>query len=329
MSPADEILPSTVLDPDPTLSTTQVGELFEVHPSTVKRWCERGELDFHRTDGGHRRIRLSEALRRGLGGGMAEELADFESEAGSVWIAEHRAVERGDFGPGRDLARTWLEDRDYARIRDLLLYLGRHHPEILPGLVDGIAREVMREVGHWWEEGRLSVGEEHLASETLVEALFQLRREVMRIPSPEGSPVALVGCAEGERHSIGAHCLRLVLEHAGWEVRFLGADVPLDSWGELQKAYGARLVCISFSSLRAWGDVIRTVEHLAGSYDPRKPYTLALGGGMVASGADDGGGLPAEEIARLPDDGPFRDVGIFPDTAEFVRWASEGDRVRT
>lgn len=329
MFPVDDAVSSADLEPDPTLSTTQVGELFEVHPSTVKRWCERGALNFHRTDGGHRRIRLSEALRRGRGGATAGQLAGFGREAGSVWLAAQRAIRSGDFDPGRNLARAWLGEGAFSRIRDLVLFLGRNHPDMLPGLLDGVAREVMRDVGHWWGEGSLSVGEEHLVTESLVEALFQLRREVARLPAPPGHPVALVGCAEGEGHAMGSHCLRLILEQRGWEVRFLGADVPIDSWSALQQAYGCRLLCISFSSLRTRGDVVRTVERLAQAYDPETPYALALGGGMLSSDADDAGGLSADEPIRLPDDSPFRAVGVFPDTTEFVVWASEGEWLRT
>lgn len=326
MAPPDEIVSAPDLDPDPTLSTTQVGELFEVHPSTVKRWCERGELDFHRTEGGHRRIRLSEVLRRGPGGATAAQLADFEQEAGSVWFAEQAAIQGDDFGPARALARAWLRDRAFFRIREFLLYLGRIHPETLSRLLDGLAREVMREVGHQWEHGHLGVGGEHLASETLLEGLFQLRRELVHAVAPTPSAaVALVGCAEGERHVIGSHCLRLVLEQAGWEVRFLGADVPIDAWCDLQREYGARLMCISFSSLRARGDVIRTVERLASAYDPVVPYALALGGGMVSPGEAEAESPLQEGLPDPSDPHPFRAVGIFPGTTEFMTWISEGE----
>lgn len=330
MPPTDEIVSAAGLDPDPTLSTTQVGELFEVHPSTVKRWCERGELEFHRTEGGHRRIRLSEALRRGPGGAVAGQLAAFEIEAGSVWVAEQTAVQNDDFGPARDLAGTWLRNKDFSRIRDFLLYLGRVHPVLLPRLLDGFVRDVMREVGRRWEQGHLGVGSEHLASEKILEALFQLRRELALplAPNPLGA-VALVGCAEGERHALGSHCLRLVLEQGGWEVRFLGPDVPIDAWSDLQREYAARLVCISFSSIRARGDVLRTVDRLAATYDPRLPYALALGGGMVASeeGGDRGEAesAPPGELSGLSDPPPFRAVGAFPGTAEFMTWVSSGE----
>lgn len=330
MSTADDIRPAVDLDPDPTLSTTQVGDLFEVHPSTVKRWCERGELAFHRTEGGHRRIRLSDALRRGPEGALARELAAFEGAAGSVWLAEQAAGSDRDFEPARGLAEAWLQGRDFHRIKELLVYLGKTHPGLLPQLLDAVTREIMRGVGQWWEEGHLGVGGEHLASETLTEALFQLRSD---LAPPDGTgtdrPVSLVGCAEGERHVLGANAVRLLLEQRGWQVRFLGADVPVDSWEDLQKEYDAGLVCISYSSLRGWGDVVRTVRRLGEAYDPARPYALALGGGMVRPELRPGVGgsdrPPSEDLGILPASPPFDALRVFPGTAEFVDWLAGRD----
>ncbi|MFP3947201.1 MAG: cobalamin-dependent protein [Gemmatimonadota bacterium] len=329
------------IDPDPTLSTTQVGDLFEVHPSTVKRWCERGDLAFHRTHGGHRRIHLSEALRRGPEGAVARELAAFGPDAGSVWIAEQAATTVRDFEPARQLTEDWMREREFQPIKDFLVYLGRNHPDTLPHLLDAVTREVMQGVGQWWEEGRLGVGGEHLASETVTEALFQLRRDLIPttgdVPSGPATPasgrVALVGCAEGERHAIGANAVRLLLEQRGWQVRFLGADVPVDSWEDLQKEYGAELVCISFSSLRAWSDVVRTVRRLAETYDPDRSYALALGGGMVRAPAgrarvEDQGPIPDEENAKLPGATPFEALRVFPGTVEFTDWLAAREQTK-
>lgn len=320
--------PAVDLEPDPTLSTTQVGELFDVHPSTVKRWCERGDLPFHRTEGGHRRIHLSDALRGKPDGALAAELAEFGRDAGSVWLAERDATSSHDFRKAYELAARWLEERAFHRIRDLLVYLGRIHPEILPHLLDAVTREVMRGVGRWWEKGRLGVGGEHLASETMTEALFQLRGELpVSRDAGIGRPVALVGCAEGERHVMGAHAIRLLLEQRGWQVRFLGADVPVDSWEDLQKEYAASLLCISFSSLRAWGEVVRTVRRLADAYDPARPHALAIGGGMALSGEEEPDiPAPTDEESGLPVAPPFEDLRIFSGAADFTEWLTNRGR---
>ncbi|MEZ4402746.1 MAG: response regulator [Kofleriaceae bacterium] len=48
--------PETI-DPDSLLTSTQVGNLLQVNPSSVKKWVNDGHIVAFRTPGGHRRIR--------------------------------------------------------------------------------------------------------------------------------------------------------------------------------------------------------------------------------------------------------------------------------
>lgn len=308
---------ATPIDPDPVLSTTEVGRLFDVHPSTVKRWCDRGRLSFSRTRGGHRRIPLSEALLRARQEGIAMPLHTFGEDAGAVWEVTLAAADRGDFGPARTLAEGWLEAREFEAIGDLIVHLGRQPDVDLSRLFDEGVRDFMREVGCRWEEGRLSVGEEHLLSETMTEALHCLRHRVSRERAMgDGSPVAVIGCADGERHDLGARCVQIALEGNGWKVRFLGADVPMEEWTALQQETGAALVGVSFSPLRAPADVLRCVRRLSEDYDPDRPHLLALGGGAAVD-------------STLASPGPFRDLRYFTGTGDLLRWLAVAGSVAT
>jgi len=303
------------LDPDPVLSTTEVGELFGVHPSTVKRWCDRGRLRFSRTDGGHRRIRLSEALQRARDEEIPLPLRAFGGEAGSVWEASRAAVEDGDYRRARALARAWLDAWRVEAIGELFVHLGRHTEANLSRLFDDGIRLVLRDVGERWAEGTLGVGQEHLLSETVTNALHRLRRVRVRwrhldeghLENQESRPVALVGCAQGERHALGARCVQVALEREGWFVHFLGSDLPLDEWPVLQARTGASLLCVSFSSLRSRAEVLRCIRSLSERYDRSRPYRLALGGA--------GEGL--DEVGRTE---PFQDVASFRTVGDLLPW---------
>jgi methanogenic corrinoid protein MtbC1 len=89
---------------------------------------------------------------------------------------------------------------------------------------DGILRDAMTLVGRHWEDGRWSVAEEHLASQTLFRALDRVRSQ----PGPEGriGPLAVLAGVAGEYHALGLACLAHVLTDDGWTVANLGADVP-------------------------------------------------------------------------------------------------------
>lgn len=90
-------------------------------------------------------------------------------------------------------------------------------------LVDALARPVMEAVGERWCSGRASVAEEHAATELLRELLAHL---LPGLAWHQGGPRAVIACAPGERHLLGARLVSQVLALEGWHVRFLGADTP-------------------------------------------------------------------------------------------------------
>jgi methanogenic corrinoid protein MtbC1 len=89
---------------------------------------------------------------------------------------------------------------------------------------DGLLRDAMRLVGERWREGRWTIAEEHLASQTITRALERIRAP----QGPEGrvGPLAVLAGVAGEHHGIGLACLDQVLREVGWTVANLGADVP-------------------------------------------------------------------------------------------------------
>ncbi|MEQ9570445.1 MAG: helix-turn-helix domain-containing protein, partial [Longimicrobiales bacterium] len=209
------------------LTTSQVAELLSVHPSTVKRWCNEGDLDVDKTEGGHRRIHLRDVLKLSSERSIPTFLAPFAPYEGHVWTAVDEAVDEGSFQRIRSLAMGWLTRGHVRRLGALFLELGRHPGIPLHRFCDEAVRGFMHDVGETWRSGRLRVGEEHMASEALTEVLLRLRDGAGRAAdATDVRPVAVVGSMEGDRHNLGGLCVRLVLERAGWDVYFLGADVP-------------------------------------------------------------------------------------------------------
>jgi MerR family transcriptional regulator, light-induced transcriptional regulator len=83
-----------------------------------------------------------------------------------------------------------------------------------------------REVGRLWQENRISVAQEHLATSISQLVMSHLYAHLPR-PTANGRRV-LVACVEGEQHDLGARMGADFLEMSGFEVRFLGADVACD-----------------------------------------------------------------------------------------------------
>lgn len=293
------------------LTTTQVAELLDVHPSTVKRWCNDGDLEIDKTGGGHRRIALSEVLCFAEDREVSTYLDGFAPHQEQVWWAVQQAVGDGEFAAARELAMAWLREGELWRISRLLLVLGRHTEVDFASFCDDVVRGFMNAVGAHWSTGELRVGEEHLASEALAEVLIRLRDPFATAPDPS-RPLAVVGSMEGVRHGLGSWCVRLLLERLGWQVCFLGTDVPMEDFAAIQQSRAATLVCISFASPARAADMVRSLRILARFYEPNTPFAFALGGDLDE--------LPEFDAEALP----FHDIGIFGSLRDFREAMAEG-----
>lgn len=83
----------------------------------------------------------------------------------------------------------------------------------------------MRRIGDMWEQGDLTIADEHLATGLSNRALLPLQEPLQVAPPRSRERVVLAGI-EGQAHVLGLQMVADVLEGAGFEVFFLGADVP-------------------------------------------------------------------------------------------------------
>ena len=146
-----------------------------------------------------------------------------------------------------------------------------------PFLVDALARPVMEAVGERWCRGRASVAEEHAATELLRELLSHT---LPGLAWHQGGPRAIVACAPGEYHVLGARLVSQVLALDGWRVRFLGADTPgrdLAMFVAREQPVFAGLSVTLPDNVPAARDALELVHHTA----PHIP--LIVGGRASAS----------------------------------------------
>lgn len=92
----------------------------------------------------------------------------------------------------------------------------------------------LHDVGLRWKRGEIGVGDEHLATSICEWLLFALAGRVRRQAATGRR--ALVGCSEGELHTLGARIVAHVLSERGWSVLFLGAATPATAWSQIVHA---------------------------------------------------------------------------------------------
>ena len=134
--------------------------------------------------------------------------------------------------------------------------------------VDELYRSVLgpllKELGSRWQEGRLAVWEEHLASgfvRTLAEALYPMvAEESARADVTRGT--VLLACPPGELHDLGLRLLSDRLELVGLRSVFLGADTPVRDIAAAARDRSATCILLSASTHLGLVNLRRTVEQL-------------------------------------------------------------------
>ena len=90
-----------------------------------------------------------------------------------------------------------------------------------------VVQAAQREIGRMWQENRLSIAHEHMATAISQMALVHLF-ERAPVPRSRGRRI-VVACVEGELHDLPARLVADYLEMDGFTVRYLGANVPTES----------------------------------------------------------------------------------------------------
>jgi len=99
----------------------------------------------------------------------------------------------------------------------------------LAALYQRVIAPAMHELGRLWEEGAITTADEHLATGVTHRVLAALRPpELLEQPLERSSrrPRALLAAVQGEQHALGLRMAADLLEDGGFEVAYLGANVP-------------------------------------------------------------------------------------------------------
>jgi excisionase family DNA binding protein len=247
----------------------EVARLCRVSDATVKRWEEAGVLVSERTSGGHRRFRVEEVTRfqRDAGLGLKTQHGDFCAQAmpprtRSKWSDTESELFCALTAGREDVAASLLIRQHLDGINTT-------------GIFDGAISAAMQRIGELWEEGRLSVAQEHLATRTALNALQRFRAQ-MPVP-PASGQFAMCCAVEGDFHELPSHLTQITLETLGWEVQNFGANTPFYSLADEALKHAPDLLVISAT-------IISDAERLARDYrdfrsrTAKQKFAVALGG---------------------------------------------------
>lgn len=107
---------------------------------------------------------------------------------------------------------------------------------------------VLIEIGTLWHEGKLSIAREHYATNYIKQHLFSILHATRH--NPKGLAI-WVGCAPKERHEIGTILLSIYLKRAGFQVKYLGQNLPVDEFSSDIEREKPAMVMFSASSIES------------------------------------------------------------------------------
>lgn len=178
----------------------------------------------------------------------------------------------------------------------------------LTEIIDRLVCPAMRKIGELWHRNEISVAQEHLATRTVISALYKLRSA---LPVPEMKNGLAVCCAmEGDFHELPTLLTQIAIENEGLEVINFGASTPLYSLADEVVRHSPNFVCISAA-------VINDLERLSRDYKDFREKTARLEipillGGRVFEDEHTRRRFKCEFYARS-----------FTDVAEFARKLTE------
>ncbi|MEM1068564.1 MAG: B12-binding domain-containing protein [Planctomycetota bacterium] len=200
------------------LSTSDFAAAIGMSESSVRRLADRGELEIHRTHGGHRRIPVSEAIR------YVRETGASVMRPDVLGLVNRSINSRASQPAKNELLEALLEGHASAvlSVMQSLYASGTSLAEIC----DGPIREAMAVIGERWPNDKRSIFLEHRATVLCVRALCQIR---MAIPFPdEGAPTAMGGAPQDDPYMLPSVMVSLLLHDCGYDETNLGPNTPID-----------------------------------------------------------------------------------------------------
>jgi methanogenic corrinoid protein MtbC1 len=238
----------------PLYNTKAVAQETGVPADTFRAWERRyGVPHPHRTEGGHRLyserdiaiIRwLRDRTAEGLTISQAIVMMSNGSEANLSWLDTAVDTEPHSWERLNSQLVAALIDFDEKRAERVIGEAFALYP--LDDVFFKLVQPTMIEVGEQWHQGKISVTAEHFATQFVRRKLSSILNTYI---ISEGRGLIVVGCAPSELHDLGALLLSVLLVRHGWQVVYLGAQVPLADLLDTINRLQPDMVCMSASTV--------------------------------------------------------------------------------
>lgn len=279
-------------------------------PATLRAWERRyGLFKPQRSPGGHRLYSedeinllkwLIEKQKEGLSISRAVDLWRSQAAKSQETVQIPSAAQVPPVmseGMLSQLSKNWYEaclafnepEAELAMAKALAIAT----PEVVCAQV---LQKGLAELGRGWYAGKVSAQQEHFASALVARRLNALFAVA---PLPTRSGRLLAACPPGEYHDLALLMLAFILRWRGWEVTYLGADIPLDQLDATLRTASPHLVLSAAQTLPGAASMSELAEIVNSQSIP-----LAFGGGIFNQIAGLSERIPGHFLGRDIDAAP-------------------------
>jgi DNA-binding transcriptional MerR regulator/methylmalonyl-CoA mutase cobalamin-binding subunit len=219
----------------------------------LRAWERRyGAVTPGRSEGGQRlysdadirRLQLlATAVDGGRSIGLIAELGVDELQELITADRERPGRRSGGVEPDAERIKTAFGMIEQMRNGEFEQHLMKSAVELRPDeVVEGFIVPLLEEVGRAWQSGHFGPSTEHVASVSIRRFLEWLSATTQ---ATDDGPLAVTGTPAGQRHEFGALLAGVIAAYSGWQVRFLGPDLPADEIVAAARKLGASMVALS------------------------------------------------------------------------------------
>jgi DNA-binding transcriptional MerR regulator len=279
----------TISEDTPTFNLKAVVKETGIKPDTLRAWERRyGLPEPDRTGGGHRIYSqrdidtlkwLLDRQEEGLSISRAVDLWNSLLQEGNdpLLTAPYMHTEAAlPIEPGKalqDLRQAWVQACMAFDERSAETILNQAFAVYPPEAVtQHVIQLGLAEIGQGWYRGQITVQQEHFATEL---AMRRLEAQVAAAPPPSRPGRILVVCPPGEDHSFPALLITFLLRRTGWDVIYLGANVPMSQLDTTIESTRPKLVILSAQSLVTAAALAEMAQMLS-----EDKIMVAFGGGI-------------------------------------------------
>ncbi len=238
------------------------------------------------------------------------ELAGLSNEALTELLAKDRAGKQTSYPDGSSVADgvdvqsellAAVLALDVRGLEDALTQASLHLPQ--QALIGEVIVPFLEAIGRQWQEGTMRIAHEHMATAAVRTFLGSI---VAAAPRFSNAPTALVCTPVNQVHELGALIAAATVATRGWNVVYLGANLPSEEIAAAVRQLGARMLILGIVYPADDALLHRDLRRLATILPA--DVTVAVGGRSAGAYASSLEAMDAAIIRDLDDLGPLLDV---------------------